>query len=105
MQKLMLLACILFFGAVPLSAFSQARTITGAVKDAKGEPVPMVTVTQKGTAIAVTANENGLYSISVTGSDVTLVFSSVNFETQELKVGSASTYDVTMNRVAYRKLS
>jgi hypothetical protein len=96
MQKLMFLAWIILLGTMPLSLFSQERTVTGTVKDALGGPVPAATVTQKGTDKAVTADENGLYSIRISGTDVTLVFSSVNYEAQEVKIGSASSYDVVL---------
>ncbi|RYY22649.1 MAG: SusC/RagA family TonB-linked outer membrane protein [Chitinophagaceae bacterium] len=96
MQKLMFLAWLILLGAMPLTLFSQERTITGTVRDARGESVPGATVTQKGTINAVTANENGAYSIRVSGTGVTLVFSSVNYELQEIVTGTAATYDVTL---------
>jgi TonB-linked SusC/RagA family outer membrane protein len=96
MQKLMFLAWLILLGSMPLSLFSQERTVTGTVKDPAGEPVPGATVTQKGTTNAITADDKGVYSIRVSGPDVTLVYSSVNFEMQELKIGAASSYDIVL---------
>ena len=96
MQKLMFLAWLILLGSMPLSLFSQERTVTGTVKDSRGEPVPRATVAQKGTTVAVTADENGVYSIRVTGTEVVLVFSSVNYELQEVPLGITSTYDVIL---------
>jgi TonB-linked SusC/RagA family outer membrane protein len=96
MQKLMFLAWIAVLSAMPVSLFSQERTISGTIKDSKGDGVPLSTVQQKGTANSVSANENGVFSIKVSGSGVTLVISSVNYETQEVAIGDASNYNVIL---------
>jgi TonB-linked SusC/RagA family outer membrane protein len=96
MQKLKLLAWICLFVSMPILVFCQERIITGTVKDETGAPVPLATVLQKGTQNAVTANENGAFSIKISGSNVTLVFSSVNFISREIKIGSSDTYHVEL---------
>ena len=75
---------------------AQQRQISGTVKDAKGSPVASVTVAVKGNpATAITADD-GSFTISAKDGDV-LVFSSVSFETAEVKVTSASSsYDVVL---------
>ncbi len=46
-------------------AFGQTRTVTGTVKDDKGDPVPFATITEVGTANAAQADANGNFTISV----------------------------------------
>jgi TonB-linked SusC/RagA family outer membrane protein len=96
MQKLMFLAWISIFISMPLIVLCQERTISGTVKDDKGQGVPGATVQEKGKTNSVSADENGQFSITVTGPNVTLVFSSVNYETQELRIGAQTSYDVVM---------
>jgi TonB-dependent starch-binding outer membrane protein SusC len=59
--------------------------LTGTTLNDKGEPLPFVTVTVKGTNRSVVSNEKGIFSINVEETDV-LVFSSVGFETKEITV-------------------
>jgi TonB-linked outer membrane protein, SusC/RagA family len=96
MQKATLLAWICILTSMPILVFSQQRTIKGTIKDDTGLPVPMATVTEKGTQNAVTSNENGEYSITVTGSKAVLVFTSVNYVPRELQVGNSNTLNVAM---------
>ena len=98
MQKLKLLAWLCLFIAMPFLVFCQERTITGTVKDDTGLPIPLATVAQKGTQHAVTTNEAGVFSIKVTGSNVTLVFSSVNFVSREIRIGSSDSYNVELKQ-------
>lgn len=84
-----------FFSLLMLAVQAQQRQISGTVKDAKGSPVALVTVLIKGGASTVTADD-GSFTISAKDGDI-LVFSSVAFETTQVKVGSASTYAVVLN--------
>src|SRR5215203_2746650 len=74
---------------------AQQRQITGTVKDAKGSPVASVTVAVKGSPASAITGEDGSFTISAKDGDI-LVFSSVSFETTEVKVTSASSYAVVL---------
>jgi iron complex outermembrane receptor protein len=79
---------------------AQQRQITGTVKDAKGSPLASVTIAVKGTPASAITAEDGSFTISAKDGDV-LVFSSVSFETAEVKVTSASSsYAVVLNTSA-----
>jgi TonB-dependent starch-binding outer membrane protein SusC len=69
-----------------MAAFAQERTVTGKVKDEKGDPVEGVSVVVKGTAQGVTTKTDGSFIITVKKSPATLVFTAVNFETQSVAV-------------------
>ncbi|RZK51739.1 MAG: hypothetical protein EOO59_14600, partial [Hymenobacter sp.] len=63
--------------------------VSGRVTDAKGEPLPGVTVLVKGTTIGTSTAADGSFSLSVPENS-TLVFSSVGFKNQEIPVTGAT---------------
>lgn len=72
-------------------------TLSGVVKDEKGETLPGVTVMIKGTTLGGTTDIDGKYSLTVPFSDnMTLVFSFVGMETQEVVYKGQSKIDVTL---------
>lgn len=81
---------------LPSIMYGQAKQITGTVKLASGEPVANATVNQKGTTNTVIADENGKFSIAVTGRNVVLTISSAGYTTQDITVGAATEYDVVL---------
>jgi TonB-dependent SusC/RagA subfamily outer membrane receptor len=63
MRKIVsLLAVLMLFSAL---AFAQNRTVTGTVRDDKGNPIPFATITETGTKNATQADANGSFNISV----------------------------------------
>ena len=79
------------------SAFSQGRTVTGKVTDAQtGEPLPGVTVIQKGTTLGAVTSIDGVYSLTDVSEGSTLVFSFVGMLTQEIIYDGQASVDVTM---------
>ena len=90
-------AIMLFFLAFTTTHVSGQQTqVSGTVKDEKGEPVASATVAVKGKNVSVGTAANGTFSITAKTNDV-LVISAVSFTTQEIKVTSASTYEVTLS--------
>ena len=93
MRKLAsLMALLLLFSAL---AIAQTRTITGTVKDNKGNPVPFANITIKGTNTGTSADANGHFKVDVKPGQSLLV-SSASFSEQEVKVGDGATLDVTL---------
>ncbi|MEL7832906.1 SusC/RagA family TonB-linked outer membrane protein [Fodinibius sp. Rm-B-1B1-1] len=85
---------LFLFGAVGLQA--QNITVKGTVTEAStGESLPGVNVTVQGTTSGTTTNGEGLYEITA-GSDATLVFSFVGFETQEVSIDGRNTIDIEL---------
>ncbi len=95
MKKILLLAWLISLFSIT-QAFAQSREITGTVTDEKGEPLPAVSVLQKGTSNGVTTNNRGVFTITVTGANPVLVISYSGRATQEIIVGTASTYNVSL---------
>jgi TonB-linked SusC/RagA family outer membrane protein len=68
----------------------------GRVLDAKGQPLPGVTVLIKGTKTGTSTDANGVYNFNLpTGKEV-LIFSFVGYKTQEIAVDGRSTVDVSL---------
>ena len=90
----------LFFTALimllSVAAFAQNVTVSGTVSDANtGEPVPFASIQLKGTMIGGSTDADGVYSIAVP-SDGVLIFSSIGYETTEVKVDGKIVRNVTL---------
>ncbi|HKH62559.1 MAG TPA: SusC/RagA family TonB-linked outer membrane protein, partial [Flavitalea sp.] len=70
--------------------------VSGKITGAAGEPLSGVSVTIKGTQTGTTTDAQGNYSLTVPDENVVLVFSYVGFSSQEIRVGSQTTLNVTM---------
>ncbi|SDC75206.1 iron complex outermembrane recepter protein [Algoriphagus faecimaris] len=94
--KTLTLAILLLFGAT-LVANAQSRTITGTVLDASfGDPVPGATVLIKGTTRGVPTDLDGKFTLEVRPGDEVLVVSFVGYLTQEIEIGSQSTFTINL---------
>lgn len=93
-KNLFLILCLLF----ALTAYAQQR-VSGIVTDITNEPIPGLTVLEKGTGNGVITDIDGHYSIEVTNGNSILVFSFIGMQTQEIEVGSRATINVVMNEV------
>ena len=90
---LFVIACFMLI----LSELSaQNTTITGTVKSSDLDDVlPGATVLVKGTNIGTATNIDGKFTISATA-DATLVFSSIGYIPQEVKVGNQTSIQITL---------
>ncbi|MDB5191154.1 MAG: SusC/RagA family TonB-linked outer membrane protein [Segetibacter sp.] len=82
---------------IPALVFGQSRQITGTVKNQNGEPLAGATILVKGTSTGSSANDAGRFSINVFSNNVVLVISSIGYALQELRVGTASDYTITLS--------
>lgn len=87
---------LLLFVALLFIQGAVAQTITGTVTDNFGTPVPSVNVIEKGTTNGTSTDFDGNYSITVSNSSGTLVFSSLGFVTREIAIGGQSSINVTL---------
>lgn len=81
--------------AVPAGQ-QQGRTITGTVTDTYGETIPGVNIVEKGTTNGFISDMDGNYSIILTQSNATLVFSFIGYTTMEIAVGNQSIVNVVL---------
>ena len=81
------------FGVLLLVLFSnlamaQSKTISGLVKATdSGDPLPGVAVLEKGTQNGTSTDFDGKFTLTVSGSNAVLVFSSMGMETKEVGAG------------------
>ncbi len=81
------LACVLF----SLSALAQSITISGTVRSSSKETLPSVSVAIKGSTLGTFTDEKGNFKIITTHQlPLTLVISSIGYESQEIEVTDAS---------------
>ncbi|WP_443940000.1 SusC/RagA family TonB-linked outer membrane protein [Pedobacter sp. MW01-1-1] len=96
MKKLyFMLLSVMLLNFLAITAFAQ-KTITGTVRDAKGESLPAVSIKVKGTAKAASSDGNGKYTISAAEGNV-IVFSYIGYTTKEITVGTSTTINVTLS--------
>ena len=72
--------------------------IRGKVTDTKGEALIGVSVKVKGTAIGVSTDVNGNFTISAPDGSSTLVFTYVGYTTQEVSIGGRTTLNVQLSQ-------
>ncbi|MBS1564361.1 MAG: TonB-dependent receptor plug domain-containing protein, partial [Bacteroidetes bacterium] len=94
MRKTTLLLTVLLLHA--LLALSQSRTITGQIKDSKGDPVPFASVKLKGAKTGVAADASGNFSITVPNNDAVIIISAAGFETLQQVAGTETTFNITL---------
>lgn len=88
---------VMTLGLLTQPTIAQGQAVTGTVTAAEdNSAVPGVTVVLKNTTVGTTTDQNGKFTINVTGQNPTLVFSAVGFATQEIAVGNRSTIDVKL---------
>jgi TonB-linked SusC/RagA family outer membrane protein len=78
---------------------AQTVTVTGRVTDETGEPMPMVTVIEKGTSNGTITSAEGDYSLRVSEKSV-LVFSFVGYAKQEVTAGARRIINVVLKEIS-----
>ena len=73
-----------------------AITVTGKLTDEKKQPLPGVTITVKSTGKLTVSDKDGNFKIVVPDGDAVLVFSSIGFAIQEIKVGNQKVINVML---------
>ena len=97
MKKIaMLIVCLLFLGAQLVSA--QNKTLTGTVISSEdNQPLPGANVFVKGTTQGTITDFDGNFTLSVPSDAETLVFSFMGMQTQEVAIGSSTSFNITLD--------
>ncbi len=74
---------------LPLMTFAQG-TINGHVTDGEGQPLPGANIIVKGTATGTISDFDGNFSLNINELPVTLLFSSIGYESNSLEITSYS---------------
>ena len=94
MRKI-ILTLLVAFGFV-LNAAAQDRNVSGNLKDDKGNPIANASIIVKGTQRGGVTDASGNFSFLVPSNARTLVLTGVGFASQEIAIGSRSTFTVVM---------
>lgn len=110
---LFLLAIFLSAGVFPLYALPEADSrlynspnslfppqnisVSGSIRDDKGEALSGATITVKGTSQGAVSDEQGNFTINVPSAQSILVIEFTGYESREVKVGNQRTIDVRLN--------
>ncbi len=87
----------LLFAIISISVYAQERTVTGKVTDAKdGAPLAAASVVVKGSNKGVTTSADGSFAIKVPTGATALVFSYLNYASQEVVLDSKNTVNVSL---------
>ncbi|WP_431294396.1 SusC/RagA family TonB-linked outer membrane protein [Pedobacter sp. P26] len=87
---------LVFIFITNVSFAQSAVTVKGKITDETGGGMPSATVKVKGTTTTTVSDNNGNYSIGVPGKTSVLVFSFVNYKTQEITIGEKTTISVQL---------
>lgn len=77
---------------------AQSNIVTGLIKDENGAALQGVNILVKGSAVGVSSNAQGKFSISLPESPAVLVISYTGYSSQELSVTAGSVQDISMKR-------
>jgi TonB-dependent starch-binding outer membrane protein SusC len=97
--------CLLFLICSAAVATAQTKTITGTVKDEKGEIVPGATVSGKGTQVATTTNLEGFFKISLPETVTSLIITHSTMQTQEVALISGQNNVIVTLKLATTNLN
>ena len=74
----------------------QTVTVSGVVKDKKGEPIIGANIMEKGTTNGTITDFDGNYTLKVKNAKSILVISYIGYQTQEIPVGNGGKKDITL---------
>lgn len=96
MKKILFMSLALMFTLLH-GAFAQTRVVSGRVIDrATSEGLPGVTVLVKGTSNGASTNSDGGFTLNAPSGNVTLIFSSVGYVSQERVVGTEANISIAL---------
>lgn len=75
---------------ISLSANAQSITVTGKVKDDKGQPLASASIQEKGTKNGAVSSSDGSFSLKVSSTKSVLIISSLGYETVEISASSSN---------------
>lgn len=74
----------------------QTVTVSGVVKDKKGEPIIGANIMEKGTTNGTITDFDGKYTLKVKSAQSVLTISYIGYKTQEIPVGNGGKKDITL---------
>ncbi|MGB2273712.1 MAG: SusC/RagA family TonB-linked outer membrane protein [Flavicella sp.] len=95
------LMLVLFLICTSQQVWAQKTLVTGTVLSEAGDPLPGVTVLSKGgKAIGTSTDFDGNFELKIAKNVVSLEFSYMGFDTQEVAVNGKTTFSITMKETS-----
>src|SRR5258706_4320816 len=94
-SKIKLIALVLGLMVSSLS-YAQTQTVSGKAVSEDGQPIPGASIVEKGTANGTVSDQNGQYTLTVSSSNATLVFSFIGYKSVEIQVNARAVIDISM---------
>ncbi len=95
---LWIFVCLMAFST---ATFAQSKSVSGTVKDQKGDGIPGVSISVKGnSAKGTTTDATGKFQLGNVDSKTVLRVSSIGYEIQEVAVGNKTSLDITLDESA-----
>lgn len=79
---------------------SQERTVSGVVRDEMGQPIPGVTIVEKGTSNGTVTDPDGRFRLRVTTAAPVLLISFIGYEPQEAAVSGTTPLNVQLKQAS-----
>jgi len=96
-KNLTRLLYLLFLGiGISSVALAQQKTVTGSVTDSSNEPLPGVSIIVKGTTVGTVTDLDGTFNLDLSENAATLVFSYMGMKSQEIDLGTQTTFNIVM---------
>lgn len=93
-RSVLLAVVLLLWGSY--GAYAQQSHLTGIVKSPAQEPLAGVSIKQKGTESGTTTDDQGRFSLEISGSNAIIVLTHVGYVEQEISVGLKPSIDVIL---------
>ncbi len=98
-----IIAAVIMVAAIISTGFYEPVTVTGKVTDENGSPLAGVSVFEKGKKNGTATDAAGAFSMKVSNSKATLVFSYVGYESKQTKLNGQTSLTISL-KVAEQKL-
>lgn len=87
---------LLFLTILSANTFAQNSTVKGKVTDEKGSPLPGAIIRVKSGKGSTSTDTNGAFSLSIPGTEATLVVSYIGYSPKEISARAAQTISVSL---------
>ena len=92
---LLLVFCLMLM--MPLISLAQTRQISGIVRNQTGEPIASASINQVGTTTGTMTNNDGTFTLSIAGVNVSLEISAIGYQSSTLRIGNESNLQITLS--------
>ncbi|HSN61241.1 MAG TPA: SusC/RagA family TonB-linked outer membrane protein, partial [Ferruginibacter sp.] len=94
-KRILLFTCLILFSVFSIA---QTKVVSGKVTDENGSAMPGVSVIQKGSKLGTQTDQNGNYTINITGSRTELVFSYIGYKSTTMSADGKENISLALQK-------